>query len=1760
MNLLLLLRQKLKLTRPRVPRITQAGFIRFTQKSLATYLIVFIAFSGTAGFFLFNPFGTKKTEAAWFSDNWAYRKTITINESMISGSSSLTNFPLLVSLSSDSGLAANAQDDGDDIVFTSFNGEVLSHEIEKFDGSTGELVAWLRIPSLASTTNTVIYIYYGNPSASNQQRPTAVWESQYQIVQHMEETSTSSTINTDSTMYVNNAIKETANRPTPATGQIAGSQDKSISALANDWYIQNPAPPSGTQDYTISFWVDPNNAGNYNAIYWGNNGSDVATFAILLVQTTGRARLAYNQSTVLNATTDMNGAGYYHVVLTRSGNTHTFYIDGAAAGSVSSSTSLTFSGTCPMHLVNSWSGTDCVNNANTTNTMAIDEFKYALGVAKSADWIATEYNNQESPATYLTVGSEEKGPSPTLYWEFDQAQGSTAEDATSNALDGTLNNTPAWQSPDMCVSNSCLYFDGSNNENVSLADNDKIDFTASTNFTLSAWIRKNGAASANSVILQKSTANLGSTYTGYKLYMDDSGDLCFGIQDGTNSADSACTSGVDFDDNQWHFISGVKSGTSSITLFIDGLQRAQDSSIASTGSLANSSTFRVGIDSDGTSNDWLGSVDEVKIIQDNTARTSTQITADYNARSSLEGVSQQMGNNIQNMPQALSNGLVGYWKMDEVAGSANAVDSSGNGNTGTYTSGATTTQGKFGNGGSFDGTNDRIDIADNSLLEPSEDMTLSAWVKFDTVPGAGVSDKFVYKDEASSPYVGYELSYSGDGYFYFARENNASVYEFAFYSLTPSTNTWYHVTGVKKGDKIYCFVNAVTNQNPGSSSGTLYNTSGSLRLGIGYNGTSDPFDGVIDEVRLYNRSLSDTEISQLYNWAPEPVGYWRLDERTGSTAADASGYANNGTLGSTTAAPTWANGKYGSALSYDGGDTVSVSDSTSLSLTGGFSLAAWVNVPNVSGYKPAVTKENAGQTGYFLYVLDDEVYTGYGNGAWRSQTTSTSPITANTWIHIASTFDGTTLTTYVNGASVQSSTPGGSVSDNASALGIGNAADLSSMYTGLIDEAKVYNYPRTAGQIVADMNAGHPAPGSPVGTPAGNWKFDEGFSTTLNNSGNGGSTYNGASSNMASPPTSDSGWTNSGKLSRGLVFDGSDDVVTVTNGTGIDLNDNLANFTFSSWIYPDSDGEADTGQIFNKGTNTYLRVDSQGSTDLDLECNLDRTTDTNVNVTDALTTGTWSHVACSWNGTTLSVYVDGRLRGSSSSGSGAIAADANNLLIGGSTSNNFDGRIDEFKVYNSALTQSEVSLDANIASSQILGALGNNSTAGAPQSASQEYCVPGSSATCTGPNMRLTFEEGSGTTANDITGNANSGSLSGSPGWGLGKFGKGLAFDASDDIVTVSGLANDFFTGSWTQELWIKTTQTGNKVLTEKGSNNAFIQTNSGQIRAGTVGADVYDTTGTPLVTDGAWHHVAVTYDTSTNLTTTYIDGVVRGTKTAASDAGSSATAFALGSRVGLSAMYQGQMDDVRVYNYTRSAAQIAWEYNRGLPLAQYNLDECQGTTLNNSISSSFTGTLTVGGSGSSTTVGTCTTSGAWYNGVTGKRNYSISLDGTDDYVTLANTSSFPANNASQTIAAWLYYPTTPVTTATAVSLVNTGSTSITAIQVRSGNIGVFKWSGTTLASTTQPAQATWNHVVYTYDGTTHSLYLNGRLANTSTTSPNSATPNAAYLGDYTASGGEYWPGQIDDVRIYNYPLTAAQALLLFNDGAARYGPVTGAP
>jgi hypothetical protein len=124
--------------------------------------------------------------ADWYNPAWNYRKKISIDHTEVDAN--LTDFPVLVSLSSDQDLSINAQDNGDDILFTSSDGLTkLSHEIESFNKGNGELIAWVNIPVLSSSTDTDIYLYYGNPACANQEDVTNVWDGNFKMVQHMDD-------------------------------------------------------------------------------------------------------------------------------------------------------------------------------------------------------------------------------------------------------------------------------------------------------------------------------------------------------------------------------------------------------------------------------------------------------------------------------------------------------------------------------------------------------------------------------------------------------------------------------------------------------------------------------------------------------------------------------------------------------------------------------------------------------------------------------------------------------------------------------------------------------------------------------------------------------------------------------------------------------------------------------------------------------------------------------------------------------------------------------------------------------------------------------------------------------------------------------------------------------------------------------------------------------------------------------------------------------------------------------------------------------------------------------------------------------------------------------------------------------------------------------------------------------------------------------------------------------------------------------------
>ena len=198
------------------------------------------------------------------------------------------------------------------------------------------------------------------------------------------------------------------------------------------------------------------------------------------------------------------------------------------------------------------------------------------------------------------------------------------------------------------------------------------------------------------------------------------------------------------------------------------------------------------------------------------------------------------------------------------------------------------------------------------------------------------------------------------------------------------------------------------------------------------------------------------------------VGAWSFDEASGTTVADASGSGNNGVI----AGATRTAGRNGGGLTFDGiNDWVTVNDSSSLDLTTGVTLEAWVRPNNVNNWQTVVIKEQPGQLVYALYSSihtrrpSAHIYTSGDMGLEGA-----SALPTLTWSHLAMTWDGLTLRMYVNGTQVSSGALAGTLVTSASPLRIGGTGVWSEWFNGVLDDVRVYNRALTPAQIVADRD------------------------------------------------------------------------------------------------------------------------------------------------------------------------------------------------------------------------------------------------------------------------------------------------------------------------------------------------------------------------------------------------------------------------------------------------------------------------------------------------------------------------------------------------------------------------------------------------------------------------------------------------------------------------------------------------------------------
>jgi hypothetical protein len=203
-------------------------------------------------------------------------------------------------------------------------------------------------------------------------------------------------------------------------------------------------------------------------------------------------------------------------------------------------------------------------------------------------------------------------------------------------------------------------------------------------------------------------------------------------------------------------------------------------------------------------------------------------------------------------------GLVGYWAFDEGSGST-AADGSGNGHTGSLNYGASWASGgncKLGNCLSFDGNDDYVRIPDHSQLRITGDLTITAWIK-PNKPGSTqsiVSKRYEYELGPISATSPYPLNWS--------HKNSSGTLIQGPLTSSSQTGQWQHVALVRSGNQITGYTNATPTPSSTYSSPP---SSSSYPLNIGRNpGSNQRFNGHIDEVRIYNRALTPTEIQAVY--------------------------------------------------------------------------------------------------------------------------------------------------------------------------------------------------------------------------------------------------------------------------------------------------------------------------------------------------------------------------------------------------------------------------------------------------------------------------------------------------------------------------------------------------------------------------------------------------------------------------------------------------------------------------------------------------------------------------------------------------------------------------------------------------------------------------------------------------------------------------------------------------------------------------------
>jgi hypothetical protein len=644
--------------------------------------------------------------------------------------------------------------------------------------------------------------------------------------------------------------------------------------------------------------------------------------------------------------------------------------------------------------------------------------------------------------------------------------------------------------------------------------------------------------------------------------------------------------------------------------------------------------------------------------------------------------------------------------------------------------------------------------------------------------------------------------------------------------------------------------------------------------------------------------------------AQGPVAAYAFNEATGTTTLDASGNGNVGTLSN---GAVFAAGKNGNALSLDGvNDFVNLGNGASLQLTGSTTISAWINAAGFPGDDAVVvSKRTSSPLGL---QLDTTVDRGVRTVGFKLTSASganmfrygTSVLQVNTWYHVAGVYNASaqTLTVYVNGQldnGVLVGTVTTTQQNSNQSVHVGQRPGLpgTNNFNGRIDDVRIYSRALSQAEIQADM-------GTPVGgTPPANTPptiTAIGDRVTAEDTATGAISFTVGDTETPAGSLTVSGSSSNGTLvpNGNVVFGGSGASRTVTVTPAANQN-GVTTITVTV-----SDGQA------SRSTSFQLTVTAvnDGPT---------LTGFSNQTTTAGTGVGPLSFTVADVETPAASLTVSG-------SSSNPTLVPNGNIVFGGS------GGSRTLTVTPAGSQTGTATITVTVSDGQLSTSTGFQLTVTA---------VP------TGLTAGYAFNEATGTTTLDASGNGNTGTLTNGATFTAGKNGNAVSLDGANDFVNLGTGASLQLTGSMTVSGWINATgfPTDDAVVVSKRNSGPLGFQLDTTVDRGTrtVGFKLTSATGgnmfrygTTVLQVNTWYHVAGVYNASAQTLTVYVNGqpengALVGTVTGSQQ--NSTLAAQVGQRPGVPGTYnfRGRIDDVRIYS--RALSQTEIQADMGTPV-----------------------------------------------------------------------------------------------------------------------------------------------------------------------------------------------------------------------------------